>query len=86
METQAADATEPRQKLKEFLCTDLIRDPSYPLQDDEPLMTGGLMDSFCVAHLAVFIEMAFGVYIPDTDLTVEAMDTLDLIVARVLQG
>ena len=30
------------------------------------------MDSFCLAHLAVFIEMAFGVYIADTDLTVEA--------------
>lgn len=42
--------------------------------------------AFCIAHIAVFIEQAWGVYIPDTELTVENMDTLDLIAARVLQG
>ena len=79
-------AADVRRKLREFVCSELIRDPAYPLRDDEPLMTGGLIDSFCVAHLAVFIETSFDVYIPDTDLTVDAMDTLDLIVARVLTG
>jgi acyl carrier protein len=45
-----------------------------------------LIDSFCLAHLGVFIESAFGVYVPDSELTVENMDTLDQIVNRVLRG
>jgi acyl carrier protein len=72
--------------LRTFICTELMQHPSYPLMNDEPLMSGGLIDSFCIAHIAVFIEQAWGVYIPDTELTVEKMDTLDLIAARVLQG
>ncbi len=50
------------------------------------MITGGLLDSFCIAHLGVFIEATFDVYIPDVDLTVENMDTLERIVARVAVG
>lgn len=73
-------------RLRQFICSELMQHPSYPLRDDEPLMSGGLIDSFCVAHLGVFIEQAWNVYIPDPELTVESMDTLDLIAARVLRG
>ena len=73
-------------RLRTFICTELMQHPSYPLAADEPLMSGGLVDSFCVAHIGVFIETTWGVYIPDPELTVEAMDTLDRIAARVLQG
>ena len=75
-----------RDALKDYICAELLRRPSYPLCDDEPLITGGLIDSFCVAHLGVFIETTFGVYIPDVELTVENMDTLERIVARVARG
>ncbi|PJF29958.1 MAG: hypothetical protein CUN52_05695 [Phototrophicales bacterium] len=74
-----------REKVKAYITADLIRDPDYPLQDDEGIITGGMMDSFALAELAVFIENAFGVYIPDPDLTVEKMDTLNLIVARIMR-
>jgi hypothetical protein len=63
-----------------------MRHPSYPLREDEPLMSGGLIDSFCLAHIEVLIEQAWGVYIPDPELTVQNMDTPDLIAARVLRG
>jgi acyl carrier protein len=72
--------------LRRFICTELMQHPSYPLMNDEPLMSGGLIDSFCVAHIAVFIEQAWGVYIPDPELTVESMDTLNRIAMRVSQG
>ncbi len=67
-------------RLRGFICTELLRDPAYPLGDDEPLISGGLIDSFSIAYVAVFIENACGVYIPDVDLTVENMDTLQQIV------
>lgn len=74
-----------REKLRTFITSELIRDRSYPLQDGEPIISGGLMDSFALAELGVYVEDQFDVYIPDPELTVEKMDTLDLMVARVLQ-
>ena len=44
------------------------------------------MDSFALAELGVFVEQQFDVYIPDPELTIEKMNTLDQIVARVLRG
>ncbi len=78
------DAASVREELRAFVARALIRDASYPLRDDEPIISGGLIDSFSLAELAVFIERQWNVAIPDSDLTVEKMDTLDRIVARVL--
>ncbi len=75
-----------RQKLRAYITRDLIRDNTYPLADDEGIITGGLMDSFALAQLSVFVEEQFAVYIPDPELTVAKMNTLDQIVARVLRG
>lgn len=79
------DATTVRETLHSYITRELIRDESYPLTASEGIITNGLMDSFALAELAVFIESEFDVYIPDPDLTVEKMDTLDQIVARVLR-
>lgn len=75
-----------RETLRSFITRDLIRDSGYPLLDDEGIVTGGLMDSFALAELSVFVEQQFDVYIPDPELTVAKMNTLDQMVARVLQG
>ena len=72
-----------RENLRAYITRELIRDDSYTLADDEGIITNGLMDSFALAELAVYIESEFNVYIPDPDLTVEKMDTLNQIVARV---
>lgn len=75
-----------REQLRAYITRELIRDPDYRLADDEGIITGGLIDSFALAELGVYIESAFDVYIPDPDLTVAKMDTLDQIVARVMKG
>ena len=71
------ERSEIKDQLRRFLLQDLMQNPEYPLRDDEPLLTSGLIDSFSVAQIGVFVEVKFGVYIPDTDLTVENIDTLD---------
>ena len=78
--------TEIREKLRTFITHELIRDPDYKLGDDEGIVTGGLMDSFSLAEFGVFVEDEFDIYIPDSDLTVDKMDTLNQMVARVLRG
>ena len=80
------DAEIVREKIRIYIITELIRDPDYMLADDEGIVTEGLMDSFALADLAVFVEQEFDVYIPDPDLTVDKMDTLNQMVARVLRG
>ncbi len=74
-----------REKIREYIKRELIRDQSYDLTDTEGIVTGGLMDSFALAEFAVYVEAEFGVYIPDPDLTVAKMDTLNQMVARVLR-
>jgi acyl carrier protein len=80
------EEAEVREKLRDFIVNELIRDDAYELEDDEGIITGGLMDSFALAEFGVFVEQAFDVYIPDADLTVAKMDTLDQMVARVMSG
>ena len=72
-----------RAKLRDFITRELIRDESYELTDTEGIITEGLIDSFALAEFGVYVEDEFNVYIPDSDLTVEKMDTLDQMVARV---
>ena len=79
------DRREIRAQLAAFICQELLRSPDYVIADSQPLITGGLIDSFSLVQIGVFIESAFGVYIPDTDLTVENLDTLQQMVDRVLR-
>lgn len=74
-----------KDKIRAYILRELVRDEDYPLDDDEGIISGGLMDSFSLADLGVYVEDAFDVYIPDPDLTVEKMDTLNLMVARVMR-
>jgi acyl carrier protein len=77
------DETTIRRQMRAFILNELIREPDYPLRDDEGIISSGLMDSFALAELGVFVEDAFDVYIPDADLTVAKMDSLNQMVARV---
>ena len=74
-----------RQKIRTFITRELIRDEDYDLADDEGIITGGLMDSFALAEFGVFVEDEFDVYVPDAELTVANLDTLDQMVARIMQ-
>jgi acyl carrier protein len=74
------------EKLSQFIRSELLARPDYPLGRDQALITGGLIDSFSLAIIGVFIEQAFGVYIPDNDLTVAQMDTLDQMATRIKAG
>lgn len=77
---------EIRKKLREYICKEIIKKEDYPLADAEPLISGGLVDSFSLVHIAVFIENEFGVKIPDTDLSVDVMDTVDAMARRVREA
>jgi acyl carrier protein len=78
-------ASEVRKELKKFILNEILRDTTCRIKPDEPLISGGLIDSFSVVQIAVFVEDAFDVVIPDADLTVKNMDTLDKITQLILE-
>ncbi|MFW5708675.1 MAG: acyl carrier protein [Chloroflexota bacterium] len=69
-----------RDALRRFITTELMRDPNYDLKDDESLISGGLIDSFSLVELQLFIEQEFGVFIDDTELTADTIDNINDIV------
>lgn len=75
-----------RETLRRYILNDIAKDPTYPLQDDENVIEADLMDSFALAKFGAFVDKTYGVYIPDPELTVANMGTLNQMVARVLKG
>lgn len=69
--------------LRNFITTELMRDPGYNLKNDEALISGGLIDSFSLVELQIFIEQEYGVHIEDTELTAEAVDTMNDLIALI---
>lgn len=80
------DRKEILQKVRAFTVKELLKNPDYPLRDDEPLFSSGLIDSFAMAQVGVFIETEFDLYIPDPELTVDNMDTTNQITDKILAG
>lgn len=75
---------EVREKLKKFISTEIMNNSDYQIKDDEPLITSGLMDSFSLAQVGVFAEIEFNVYIPDPELTVDNMNTVNDMVKKIM--
>jgi acyl carrier protein len=58
------------------ITTQILKQPERVLDPDEPLISGGIIDSFSLVDLALIVENSFGVYIDDTELNAEVFDTL----------
>ncbi len=63
-------------KISEYLRTQVIKRPKFDLGNDDALISSGLIDSFHLVDLAVFVEETFGVRIEDTELNVGSFDTI----------
>ena len=63
-------------KLSAFLATDILKQPKRVISRDEPLISSGLIDSFSLMDIALFVEDNFGVRIEDTELNADTFDNL----------
>lgn len=71
--------------LAEFIAGSLLKDPGRTIAPDEPLITGGLVDSFSLVDLALFVEKTFGVRLHDSELRADVFDSLSQLAALVEQ-
>lgn len=72
--------------LSKYICVQILKQPDRVLSPDEPLISSGLIDSFSLVDLALFVEDSFGVHIDDTELNQNTFNSLnqlvDLITSR----
>jgi len=67
------------------VATEILKQQERQIGPDEPLISGGLIDSFHLVDLALFVEEEFGVRIEDFELNMETFDTLSQLVALILE-
>jgi acyl carrier protein len=71
------------QKLGEHIAKNIIRQPNRVLRPDQPLLSSGLVDSFSLVDLAIYVEDTFGAHIDDSELNAETFDTLESLAALI---
>lgn len=65
------------EQISHFICEEIIHQPERTLALAEPLLSSGLLDSFSLMDISLFVEDNFGVRIDDTELNVDTFDTLE---------
>ena len=61
-------------QLSEFISGTILKQPNRAVDPVEPLLSSGLIDSFSLMDLALFVEDNFGVRIEDTELNADTFD------------
>lgn len=76
--------TEIQEELRTFIREELLQDPAARLDADSPLLSGGVITSFDLVSLAVFLEERFELTLPESAVSRDHLDTLDMIATLVL--
>ena len=71
------------EQLSTFIATTILKQPKRTIGDEESLISNGLIDSFSLMDLALFVEDTFGVRIEDTELNADTFDNLTQLAALI---
>jgi acyl carrier protein len=69
--------------LEQYIAAQILKQPNRKIAANEALISSGLIDSFSLMDLALFVEDNFGVRIEDTELNADTFDTLDQLTALI---
>ena len=70
-------------QLAKFIAEKIIKQPKRVITADEALISSGLIDSFSLMDVALYVEDTFGVRIEDTELNADTFDTLTQLAALI---
>jgi acyl carrier protein len=65
------------QSLSIYITKEILRKPGRSIRPDEAILSSGLIDSFHLVDLGMYVEDTFGVRIEDFELNSNTFDTLD---------
>jgi acyl carrier protein len=69
--------------IETYISSQVLKQPSRQIAKDEALISSGLIDSFSLMDLALFVEDTFGVRIEDTELNAGTFDNLNQLVTLI---
>ena len=69
--------------IAKFIAEKILKQPGKVISADEAIISSGLIDSFSLMDLALFIEDTFGVRVEDTELNAETFDNLNQLAALI---
>ena len=70
--------------IREYVVDEYLEDDDdREIENDSPLITGGIVDSFSMVSLKRFLERKYDISIPDADASPEAFDSVNSIAALV---
>ena len=69
--------------IEKYVSAQILKQPGRKISAEEPLISSGLIDSFSLMDLALFVEDTFGVRIEDTELNADTFDSLSQLAALV---
>jgi len=69
--------------LADYIAAEILKNPKRPLRPDEKLISSGLIDSFHLVDLGLFVEQRFGVRLDDGELNADTFDTLEQLAALI---
>lgn len=69
--------------IAKFIAEKILKQPGKVISADEALISSGLIDSFSLMDLALFIEDTFSVRVEDTELNAETFDNLNQLAALI---
>ena len=75
--------TETIPSLATFIASKILKQPNRAITADESLISSGLIDSFSLMDLALYVEDTFGVRIEDTELNADTFDNLTQLAALI---
>jgi acyl carrier protein len=69
--------------LEGYISTKILRQPDRKISPEEPLISSGLVDSFSLVDLALYVEDTFDIHIDDTELNAQTFDSLNQLVTLI---
>ena len=70
-------------ELEKYVSSKILKKPGKQIEADAALISSGLIDSFSLVDLALFVEDTFGVRIEDTELNAQSFDSLRQLTALI---
>ena len=75
--------TETNSILARHIAEKILKQPDRAIEPGEPIISSGLIDSFSLVDLALFVEDTFGVRVEDSELNASTFDTLAQLAALI---
>jgi acyl carrier protein len=70
-------------KIANYIASEILKKPGRVIRRDEALISSGLIDSFSLVDIGLYVEDNFGVRIDDTELNAETFDSLEQLAALI---